>query len=54
MNSPEDMASITKWILNKGWFKQFQLAEHVEATVEEKIKNKMLRESRRKGGIHTA
>ena len=33
MNSPEDLARITKWILNKGWFEQFRLAEQVEATV---------------------
>ena len=38
MNSPEDLARIIKWILYKGWFEQFRLAEQVEATVNEKMK----------------
>lgn len=38
MNSPEDVARITNWILNKIWLEQFRPAEQVEASVNEKMK----------------
>ncbi|KAI1000943.1 hypothetical protein K3495_g7255 [Podosphaera aphanis] len=38
MNSPDDVARITQWILNKGWFDQFRLAREVEAVLKENLK----------------
>ncbi|CCU74263.1 hypothetical protein BGHDH14_bgh03408 [Blumeria hordei DH14] len=49
MNSPEDMARITQWILNKGWIKQFRLAGEVEVAMSDKVN----RSGRGKDGIHT-
>ncbi|KAI1003950.1 hypothetical protein K3495_g4261 [Podosphaera aphanis] len=34
MNSPEDIARITQWIIKEEWLEQFRLAENVENTTE--------------------
>ncbi|KAI1004596.1 hypothetical protein K3495_g3619 [Podosphaera aphanis] len=34
MNSPEDIARITRWIIKEGWLEQFRLAKNVENTIE--------------------
>ena len=49
MNSPEEVARITQWILSKGWIKQFRLAGEVEVAISDKIK----RSRRGEDGIHT-
>ena len=49
MNSPEDVARITQWILCKGSIKQFRLAGEVEVAMSEKIN----RSGRGEDGIHT-
>ena len=36
MESPEDMARITKWIQAEGFIEQFRLTREVEAVVEER------------------
>ena len=38
MNSPDDMARITQWILTQGWIEQFRLSSEVEAAVKEMMK----------------
>ena len=38
MNSPDDKERITKWILAKGWLKQFQLVGEVEIALDEKMR----------------
>lgn len=38
MKSPDDVARITQWILNKGWFEQFRLAREVEAVLKDNLK----------------
>ncbi|KHJ36186.1 hypothetical protein EV44_g3200 [Erysiphe necator] len=35
MNIPDDMARITQWILNKGWYEQFRLAREVDAVLKD-------------------
>ncbi|KAI1004857.1 hypothetical protein K3495_g3360 [Podosphaera aphanis] len=37
MKSPDDVARITQWILNKGWFEQFRLAREVEAVLKDNL-----------------
>ena len=49
MNSPEDVARITQWILSKGWIKQFRLAGEVEVAMSDKVN----RSGRGEDGIHT-
>ncbi|KAI1005880.1 hypothetical protein K3495_g2340 [Podosphaera aphanis] len=38
MKSPDGVARITQWILNKGWFEQFRLAREVEAVLKDNLK----------------
>ena len=35
IQSPEDVARITKWILDEGYLEQFRLVSQVEATMRE-------------------
>ena len=35
MDSPEDVARITKWIQMEGWIEQFRLTREVEVVIEE-------------------
>ena len=37
IQSPEDVARITKWILDEGYLEQFRLVSQVEATMREMI-----------------
>ena len=43
MNSAEDVARITQWILEAGWLEQFRLVRDVEATI---AANKLSRKRR--------
>ena len=38
MNSAEDVARITQWIITEGWIEQFRLVGEVEKAVSEKMK----------------
>ncbi|KAI1000259.1 hypothetical protein K3495_g7939 [Podosphaera aphanis] len=46
MNSPEDIARITRWIIKEEWLVQFRLVENVENTIEAR---RIRPESRRVG-----
>lgn len=37
MNSPEDVARITQWIIANGWFEQFRRVGEVEAVLKENM-----------------